>query len=98
MAAESRSADAETAIRRHHADTDVGTFGFRAGQARPFLAVSPASGPNGTREHDFVYVVPKIALRYGLRLVEVLDPSETLAVNDVGDLDRARLHLEGAPR
>ena len=78
--------------------TDVGTFGFRAGCVRPLLDDLVAAGCGQGRERDFIYVVPRVAQQYGLCIVEVDDPSETLSVNDQRDLRKARLHLEEVQR
>ena len=76
--------------------SDIGLFGFRADHVRPCLNLSQSGGE--PRERDFVYVVPKVGQRRGLELIDVEDPSETLAVNDPADFERARLHLAGTAR
>jgi CTP:molybdopterin cytidylyltransferase MocA len=78
--------------------SDVGTFGFLAGQVRPWLAFDGFKDHDGQRETDFVYVVPQLAASDGIRVIDVRDASETLGVNDPSDLERARLHLSASPR
>jgi NDP-sugar pyrophosphorylase family protein len=78
--------------------TDVGTFGFRPAHVRPYLESEEAGLPSGSRERDFVYVVPVVARRHGLHVVTVNDISETLAINDQNDLERAQLHFARTTR
>jgi CTP:molybdopterin cytidylyltransferase MocA len=81
-----------------HGKSDVGTFGFLAGQVRPWLAFDGFGDHDAQRESDFVYVVPQLAASHGLRVIDVGDATETLGVNDPNDLERARMHLSGSPR
>ncbi len=67
--------------------SDVGTFGFLAGQVRPWLAVDGFGDHDAQREPDFVYVVPQLAASQGLRVIDVGDATETLGVNDPNDLN-----------
>ena len=76
--------------------SDVGTFGFRVDQMRPYLDLVQSNGE--AREGDFVYAIPLVARRHGLDIVDVGDAAETLAVNDPSDLERARSYILGTPR
>lgn len=68
---------------------DVGTFGLWAGPGRACIAERFAPGPPRGCERDFVYVLPLLAARYGLRALEVEMSSEALGVNDDKDYSRA---------
>ncbi len=78
--------------------SDVGTFGLLAGPGRECIAREMAGRPPSSRERDFVYVVPRLAQSYGLRVIEVDDPGEVLGVNSPADLEAAGRALAAPKR
>jgi bifunctional UDP-N-acetylglucosamine pyrophosphorylase/glucosamine-1-phosphate N-acetyltransferase len=71
--------------------SDVGMFGFKAGPMSELLAGQSVVA--SAREPDFVYVAARAASAHGLRVIEVADETETLAVNDLADLNIASSRL-----
>ncbi len=81
-----RDGDESPAIGR----SDVGTFGFVAAAGLAIIADEMAGWTDPDRERDFVYVLPPMARRHGVRIVDVDDPGEALGVNDPTQLQQAR--------
>jgi CTP:molybdopterin cytidylyltransferase MocA len=73
--------------------SDVGIFGLVTQAGRDCIAHELANFRGG-KERDFVYVLPGLARRHGLAVIEVDDPNEALGVNDPSDLAEARRVLE----
>jgi CTP:molybdopterin cytidylyltransferase MocA len=75
--------------------SDVGTFGFPSAVGLAAIAGEMAGWTGSARERDFVYVLPALARRHGVRIVDVDDPGEALGVNDPTELQQARRTMSG---
>jgi CTP:molybdopterin cytidylyltransferase MocA len=78
--------------------SDVGTFGMLAGAGLACIAEEGADGAASHRERDFVYVVPRLADRHGLWILDVDDAEEALGVNSPADLEDAQRALADTHR